>query len=149
MVAYGHPGFLLELQPAVWPTAPPLREKSVLQRLRELRKNDKGFTLIELLIVIIILGVLAGIVVFAVGGVTDRGNKSACKADVKAVQVAAEAAFAQTGSYPALAALSPQWLHDTPNTVSTVGEYYVTYTVNAGPPASVTVVGNLKGGAAC
>ena len=34
------PGFLLEQQPAVWPTAPPLREISVLQRLRELRKND-------------------------------------------------------------------------------------------------------------
>lgn len=117
----------------------------MLQRLRELRKNDKGFTLIELLIVIIILGVLAGIVVFAVGGVTDRGNASACKADVKAVQVAAEAAFAQTGSYPALAGLKPQWLHDTPNTDPAVGEYWVVYTPNAGPPASVTVVGHLKG----
>jgi general secretion pathway protein G len=120
----------------------------VLQRLRELRKNDQGFTLIELLIVIIILGVLAGIVVFAVGGVTDRGNASACKADVKAVQVAAEAAFAQTGSYPDLDALKPQWLHDVPNIDPTKGEYWVVYTktpATSTTPASVAVVGHLKG----
>ena len=39
-----------------------------LQALREARKNgESGFTLIELLIVIIVLGILAGIVVFGVG----------------------------------------------------------------------------------
>jgi len=117
----------------------------VLQRLRELRKNDKGFTLIELLIVIIILGVLAGIVVFAVGGITDRGEVSACKADKQAVMTAAEAAFAQTGSYPTQAQLSPRWLHSFP----TSDKYTISYTVNAaqaGPPAvpaSVTVTGSI------
>ena len=35
--------------------------------LRNLRKDEGGFTLIELLIVIVVLGVLAGIVVFGVG----------------------------------------------------------------------------------
>ena len=63
----------------------------MLQRLRAARQNDKGFTLVELLIVIVILGVLAGIVVFAVNGITDRGEVAACKADVKTVQVASEA----------------------------------------------------------
>src|SRR5688572_4375646 len=73
------------------------------QRIRDIRKNDKGFTLIELLIVIIILGVLAGIVVFAVGAFNDRGVNAACKSDVKSVEVATEAFKAKslTQDYPA------------------------------------------------
>jgi len=57
----------------------------LLERFRTLRKNQSGFTLIELLIVIVILGVLSGIVVFAVGAITDTGKTAACKSDVKAV----------------------------------------------------------------
>jgi len=64
-------------------------------------RKDEGFTLIELLIVIVILGILATIVVFAVGGVTDRGQQSACDADRASLEVAVEAYYAQTGSYPA------------------------------------------------
>ncbi len=72
----------------------------MLQELvRKKREGEGGFTLIELLIVIVILGILAAIVVFAVGGITDRGNTSACKSDVKTVEVAEEAYFAQNGSY--------------------------------------------------
>ena len=39
----------------------------ILRKLREARQRDEGFTLIELLIVILILGVLAGIAIFASG----------------------------------------------------------------------------------
>ena len=69
-------------------------------RIRDARENESGFTLVELLIVIVILGVLSGIVVFSVGGITDRGEKSACEATVKTVQVAAEVYRAQNPSYP-------------------------------------------------
>ncbi len=67
-----------------------------MQRARE----ESGFTLIELMIVIVILGVLAGIVVFAVGGITDRGTSAACKTDVSTIQTAVEAYYAKQGSYP-------------------------------------------------
>ena len=67
----------------------------MLKRIHEARKNEDGFTLIELLLVIIILGVLAGIVVFAVNGINDRGYASACKSDKKNVEIASEAYFAQ------------------------------------------------------
>jgi general secretion pathway protein G len=62
-----------------------------------MKKNDEGFTLIELLIVIVILGILATIVVFAVRGVTNRGQDSACDADQQTLEVAVEAYFAQYG----------------------------------------------------
>ena len=60
-------------------------------------KRDKGFTLVELLIVIVILGILATVTVFAVRGITDKGTKSACAADKKTLEVAVEAYFAQYG----------------------------------------------------
>ena len=60
-------------------------------------KQDKGFTLVELLIVIVILGILATVTVFAVRGITDQGQKSACGADQKTLETAAETWFAQYG----------------------------------------------------
>jgi general secretion pathway protein G len=68
--------------------------------VERLRRDERGFTLIELLIVIVILGILAGIVLFAVGGVTDRGNVAACKNDFKTIQTAVEAYRAQKKDYP-------------------------------------------------
>ncbi len=68
---------------------------------REARRNEDGFTLIELLIVIVVLGILAGIVVFGVGTFRQDATAAACKADAKTVEVAAEAYNAKTGAYPA------------------------------------------------
>ena len=62
-------------------------------------EQDKGFTLVELLIVIVILGILATVTVFAVTGITTRGKDSACKADLKTIQTAEEAYNANTGDY--------------------------------------------------
>ena len=62
------------------------------------RKQDKGFTLVELLIVIVILGILATVTVFAVRGITDKGQTSACNTDKATLQTAVESYFAQYGS---------------------------------------------------
>src|SRR4051812_25853312 len=77
-----------------------------LEALRKGRKSECGFTLIELLIVIVILGVLSAIVAFSVRGIVDRGELSACKAEVKTVATAEEANYAKLGSYANLADLA-------------------------------------------
>lgn len=64
------------------------------------RPADAAFTLIEILIVIVVLGLLAAIVVFAVGGTRDDTVSSLCRTDVRAIQTAAESVFTSTGSYP-------------------------------------------------
>jgi prepilin-type N-terminal cleavage/methylation domain-containing protein len=52
--------------------------------------RDRGFTLVELLIVIVILGVLSSVSVFAVRGISSRGEVAACQADVKTLERAIE-----------------------------------------------------------
>lgn len=73
------------------------------QRLRETRDNrDAGFTLIELLIVIVVLGILATIVVFGVATFRTDANTAACKANLKTIEVAADAYEAKNnGTRPA------------------------------------------------
>jgi general secretion pathway protein G len=60
-------------------------------RRRHGRTQDDGFTLIELLIVIVVLGILAAVVVFALGSVTSKSAKAACSADAKTVETAVAA----------------------------------------------------------
>jgi prepilin-type N-terminal cleavage/methylation domain-containing protein len=62
-------------------------------------RDEEGFTLIELLIVVIILGILAAVVIFAVSGITDRGQTSACKTDTRTLRTAEEANFAKNSTY--------------------------------------------------
>ena len=62
-------------------------------------EQNKGFTLVELLIVIVILGILATVTVFAVTGITNKGKTSACQSDAKTIQTAEEAYSANTGNY--------------------------------------------------
>ncbi len=73
-----------------------------LERLRKRREegDEEGFTLIELLIVIVILGILAAIVVFAVQNLTGSSTTASCGSDYKTVEIALEAYKAEMGSYP-------------------------------------------------
>lgn len=72
----------------------------MFKRLHQARTDDEaGFTLVELLVVIVILGILAAVVVFAVGGIKDKGGKSACEIDKRTIATAEEAYFSNKSMY--------------------------------------------------
>ncbi len=70
----------------------------MFQHLRDAKARRKGeevvesgFTLIELLVVIVVLGILAATVVFALSGVTGQSAVAACNSDAKTIDVAVQA----------------------------------------------------------
>jgi general secretion pathway protein G len=110
----------------------------MLHRLRTAMANEGGFTLIELLIVIVILGVLSGIVVFAVSAFNNDGKAAACKSDLKNVEIASEAYYAKVHTYAtaiddathtATTMVGAGYIKEAP---STTNGYTITYTAATG-----------------
>jgi prepilin-type N-terminal cleavage/methylation domain-containing protein len=100
---------------------------------------ETGFTLIELLIVIVVLGILAAVVIFALGGVTGQSAQSACNADAKSVEVAVEAYHTQVGTWPTAGATAATQLTGTASVNgTTVGPWLRTFPSN-GTHYTITV----------
>lgn len=57
---------------------------------RKLRQEEQGFTLVELVVVVVILGILAGVGIQQFGNVQERARQSAHEANVKVLTSAAQ-----------------------------------------------------------
>ena len=98
--------------------------------------NQQGFTLVELLIVIVVLGVLAGIVVFALGGFTAQAAVAACNSDASAVETAVTAYNTENPNGTATAALLT-------NTPPVAGAVTYLHSMPSSPDYAITLVNGV------
>ncbi|MGD0537621.1 MAG: type II secretion system major pseudopilin GspG [Verrucomicrobiota bacterium] len=70
------------------------------QTIRNGRRAPQGFTLIELLLVLVILGILAGIVVPKFAGTGERARQTAAKTQIAAFSTALDVFEVDNGYYP-------------------------------------------------
>ena len=65
-----------------------------------LNKQNKGFTIVELLIVIVVIGILAGLVITTYNGIQQKARNTERTTDLKTFQSQLEAYYANKGYYP-------------------------------------------------
>jgi prepilin-type N-terminal cleavage/methylation domain-containing protein len=65
-----------------------------------LNKQNKGFTIVELLIVIVVIGILAGLVITTYNGIQQKARNTERTTDLKTFQSQLEAYNANNGRYP-------------------------------------------------
>lgn len=75
-----------------------------------LKQKQSGFTIVELLIVIVIIGILAGLVITTFVGIQQRARNSERQTDINSIASQLEGYFAKNSGYPTLANLNdPAW----------------------------------------
>src|SRR2546429_458350 len=73
------------------------RRSQVIKFMSDRRNNEDGFTLIELMIVMVVLGILAGIILFAVGNFKTDATTSKDNANTRICATAKAASQAKFG----------------------------------------------------
>ena len=71
----------------------------MLRKIRKLLKKQEGFTIVELMIVVVILGILAGIGVQQYGNIQERARKAADAANIKVLTNAANMWLIMNGGF--------------------------------------------------
>jgi prepilin-type N-terminal cleavage/methylation domain-containing protein len=106
------------------------------------RRGQKGFTLIELLIVVVILGILAGVLVPRLISFLGTGNVAAANQEVASVETAALAYYSDNnGVWPTDCTTANVSLTDPPGTAVSYldkAPKYFNYTFNADGKVTVT-----------
>ncbi|MDO4987618.1 MAG: prepilin-type N-terminal cleavage/methylation domain-containing protein [Synergistes sp.] len=64
------------------------------------KRVRRGFTLVELLIVIIIIGVLAGMMMLSTGSATDKAEATKIVSDLRSIKSACLLYYADNGAWP-------------------------------------------------
>lgn len=118
----------------------------------------RGFTLIELLVVISIIGVIAGVMLVALGGARTSGRDAKRKGDLEDIRSALETYRSDCKQYPSTVTLGSALIGVSPcptpyATYKAIlpndpqaSTYVYTYTSAGSPPSSYTLCARLESG---
>lgn len=66
----------------------------------QVKRNERGFTLIELMVVIVIIGILAGLIVPRIMGRTDEARQAKARLQIESIGTALKLYRLDNGNYP-------------------------------------------------
>src|SRR4051812_37030072 len=69
-------------------------------RFNKRHKSRPGFSLIEIMIVVVIIGLMAGVVTLATTGYLERAKKERARSDLATYSTALDSYYLQKGSFP-------------------------------------------------
>lgn len=95
----------------------------MLRKIRKLLKKQEGFTLVELMIVVVILGILAGIGVQQYGNIQERARQAADDANKKVLTNAANMWLIMNGGFDGATMTFPEDATDPDNNNALVPDY--------------------------
>ncbi|MGD9666358.1 MAG: type II secretion system protein [Synergistaceae bacterium] len=92
-----------------------------------LKRKSKGFTLVELLIVVIIIGILAGMMMLSTGSATAKAEAAKIVSDMRNMKAAALMVYADTTEWPTAIASLDEYIDQKIDTnkyaLSNAGDY--------------------------
>ncbi len=78
------------------------------------RRHHRGFSLVEIMIVVVIIGLMAGLVTYATAGYLERAKKQRARSDIATLAGAVDSYYLAKGEYPGndqgLKALVPEFI---------------------------------------
>jgi prepilin-type N-terminal cleavage/methylation domain-containing protein len=117
--------------------------------IQKFTKKNKGFTLIELLVVIAIIGILAGIVLVALGGAREKARDAQRQSDIRQIGLAMEMYYDEGQAYLDSAAIPGaigDYLNPMPTDPINDGSYIYGWADNTGDSQSYCVYALLESG---
>lgn len=70
------------------------------ERGQFMRRDERGFTLIELMVVVVILGILAGLIIPKIMGRPEEARRLKAKMQIQALETSLKLYYIDNGSYP-------------------------------------------------
>ena len=97
----------------------------MLSKIRKMLKHQEGFTLVELMIVVVILGILAGIGIQQYGKVQETARQKAHEANVRIIESAMRMYEMVEGALPQSIDDLSEYLEDVPYVPGTEVKYSI------------------------